>query len=312
MIGNLGDNVMLHRAVTARIRLATRAGLAIVLIVIGVGRDVHGETLVGLSELVNGGQALITFDSMTPSDFTSTTISGLAATEQILSIDYRPLTGQLYGLSDQNAIYTLNPASGMATRVGSGFTDALNGGNFGFDFNPQIDRIRIVSDADQNFVAHPDTGNANVAATTPVFYAMGDVNEGMQPNVVHHAYDGNVLGQLATATQLRAIDTQLDVLVTQANNAGTLMTIGSLGIDARDIGGFDISTSGNAFAAFSNGVGAVDSTLYSIDLTTGAATSLGTIPQTVWGLAAIPVPEPTFGIATLLFSWLGLMAFRRR
>jgi hypothetical protein len=272
----------------------------------------HAEGLVALAELVTGGQALVHFDSTSPMEFTSTTISGLSPNEQILSIDHRPLTGELYGLSDRSAIYRLDPMMGTATIVGSGFTDALNGGNFGFDFNPQIDRIRIVSDADQNFVAHPDTGNANVATTVPVFYTSGDANEAAQPNVVHHAYIGNVLGELATSTQLYAIDTQLDILVTQANNAGTLMTIGPLGVDALDIGGFDISTSGLAFAAFSNGVGAVDSTLYSIDLATGAATSLGTIPHTVWGISAVPVPEPSCGLLLGLCGFSAIAAVARK
>ena len=269
----------------------------------------QAEQLVALGDAVTGGQFLATFDSATPNVFSSATITGLATTEQLLSIDFRPFTGQLYGLSDQNAIYTIDPMSGSATQVGAGFTDMLNGGNFGFDFNPQIDRIRIVSHADQNFVAHPDTGNANIAVTTPVAYAVGDANVGAQPNVVHHAYDGNVLGQLAGATQLRAIDTSLDILVTQANNAGTLGTIGPLGVDATDIGGFDISTQGNAFAVFSNGVGAVDSTLYSINLQTGTATSLGVVPFTAWGLSAVPVPEPhTFVLCAVGAAF----AFRRR
>ena len=99
--------------------------------------------------------------------------------------------------------------------------------------------------------------------------------------------------------------------MTQANNAGTLETIGALGVDAFDIGGFDVATSGNAFAAFSNGVGAVDSTLYSIDLSTGAATSLGVIPHTVWGLAAVPVPEPS-SMLLACGGLLGLYGCRRR
>ena len=254
------------------------------------------EDLVGLIDLPVGGQSLYAFDSGSPAAGSTVSISGLGAGEQLLSIDFRPLTGELYGLSNGNAIYTLNPNTGSASLVGAGFTDSLNGGNFGFDFNPAIDRIRIVSDADQNFVAHPDTGDANVASTTPVFYATGDANQGAQPNVVHHAYDGNVFGALASGTQLRAIDTNLNILVTQANNAGTLETIGPLGIDVEDIGGFDVATSGNAFGAFSDGVGAVTSTLYSIDLTTGSATSLGAIPHTVWGLAAVPVPEPSSAV----------------
>jgi hypothetical protein len=270
----------------------------------------QAEQLVGLVEPVVGQQGLYSFNSAAPGVGSTVTVTGLGPNEQLLAIDFRPLTGQLYGLSSGSAIYTLNPTTGAASKVGVGFTDPLNGGNFGFDFNPVIDRIRIVSDADQNLVAHPDTGNANVATTISVFYATGDANAGAQPNVVHHAYDGNVLGALGTATQLRAIDTNLDILVTQANNAGTLATIGPLGINAEDIGGFDVATTGNAFAALSDGVGAVTSTLYKIDLATGAATSLGSIPQTIWGLAAVPVPEP--GSLVLLSATALLMVRRGR
>lgn len=286
------------------------------LVAAGTMGQVRAERLVALTNLVSGGQALRSFDSSSPDIFSEMSITGVPANEELQAIDYRPLTGQLYALSDMDAIYTISVA-GVATKVGGGFMNPdngnqLNGGNFGFDFNPQIDKIRIVSDANQNFVAHPDTGDANIAMTTPVAFAAGDANEGVDPNVVHHAYDGNVLGALASSTQLRAIDTQLDILVTQANNAGTLQTVGSLGIDASDIGGFDVATSGRAFAAFSDGVGAVTSTLYSIDLSTGAATSLGTISTTVWGLAAVPVPEPSSAALVVLAALGGLWGIRRR
>jgi hypothetical protein len=264
----------------------------------------RAEMLVALIEPTVGQQCLYSFNSQTLAAGTSVTVSGLGAGERLLAIDFRPLTGQLYGLSSGSSLYTLNTQSGAASKVGTGFTTALDGGNFGFDFNPVIDRIRIVSDADQNLVAHPDTGAANIATTTPVFYGPADPNSAAQPNVVHHAYDGNVLGALAPATQLRAIDTNLDILVTQANNAGTLGTIGPLGINAEDIGGFDVATTGRAFSALSDGVGSVTSTLYSINLSTGAATSLGAIPQTVWGLAAVPVPEPSALVLVSLASLL--------
>ena len=286
------------------------------LVAAGIAGQVRAERLVALTNLVSGGQGLRSFDSSSPDVFSEMSITGVADDEELQAIDFRPLTSQLYALSDMDAIYTIS-ATGVATKVGSGFMNLdnghqLNGGNFGFDFNPQIDKIRIVSDANQNFVAHPDTGDANIAMTTPVAFAAGDANEGVDPNVVHHAYDGNVLGALASSTQLRAIDTQLDMLVTQANNAGTLQTVGSLGIDASDIGGFDVATTGNAFAAFSDGVGAVTSTLYSIDLSTGAATSLGTISTTVWGLAAVPVPEPSSAALAVLAMLGGIWGIRRR
>lgn len=266
----------------------------------------HAAHVVLLTE-TGFGQGLVTVNSaspgmpMSPMSF----VSGLAGNERLVGIDYRPMTRELYGLSDQNAIYRLDTSSGAAMMVGSGFSDQTNGGNFGFDFNPVIDKIRIVSDANQNYVAHPDTGDANIAATVDTFYRMGDVNEGMDPNVVHHAYDGNVA--MSTATQLRAIDTRLDVLVTQANNAGELETIGSLGIDATDIGGFDVSADGVGYAAFAD-IGMGTSDLYMIDLFTGSATSMGAIGEVVSGMAVKPVPIPAagwlFGAAVMGFAGL--------
>jgi hypothetical protein len=265
----------------------------------------RAESLVGLSNLVGGGQGLVFFDSTSPGVVTNVPITGLSAGETLLGLDRRPLTNELYGLSNLNRLVTVRPGNGAATVVGAGFTNALVGTRFGFDFNPQIDRIRIVSDADQNFVAHPMTGNANVAATTPVFYPVGDANAGANPNVVHHGYDRNFAG--TPATQLRAIDTTLDILVTQANNAGTLGTIGSLGIDATDVGGFDVARSGAAFAIFNSG--GASSTLYSINLFTGAAASLGAVPGVISGLTTIPEPSSAL---LLVAGSMGALVRRRR
>lgn len=294
---------------------------------------VAAEPLVALLQSEGKGgtrNALTTFDSADPAVITPLVdITGLGPGAEVLGIDYRPLTGQLYALSSESAIYTLNVATGAATLVGEGFNDELDGTYFGFDFNPVIDRIRIVSDTGQNFVAHPDTGLANVAATTDVFYGPGDANEGETPRVVHHAYDGVVVGELASATQLRAVDSGLDVLVTQANNAGTLGTIGDLTADAGDMGGFDIGASGAAFATFpfggvtaAGGAGVSGGSisgwrLYTIDLETGVADGAGDIglpseSLDVAGLAIVPViPEPS---SLLLFALAAVTAavYRRR
>lgn len=260
--------------------------------------------IIGLTNNPGAAQGVVVFDSAAPGTIlSSASLTGLASGESLLSIDKRPVGGAIYGLSSASKMYTINVATGALTQVGSGFTTPLSGTSFGFDFNPTIDRIRIVSDADQNIVAHPLTGAANVASPTPVavFYPASDANVGANPNVVHHAYDRNFVG--GVTSQLRAIDTNLDILVTQANNAGTLGTIGPLGINATDVGGFDIGAGGGAFAAFN--AGGATSTLYRINLTTGAATSIGSIPAVIAGITLIPEPSAiAIGLLALSGLWL--------
>ena len=280
--------------------------LTMIMCSVGMGTAANAAQVVLLTE-TGFGQGLVTVNTSAPNMPISALsfLSGLGSNERLVGIDYRPLTGQLYGLSDRDAIYTLDASTGSAMKVGGGFTDNLNGGAFGFDFNPVIDKIRIVSDANQNIVAHPDTGEANIATTLDTFYKPGDVNAGMDPHVVHHAYDGNIAN--SPATQLRAIDTWLDVLVTQANNAGELQTVGSLGIDASDVGGFDVASSGTGYAVFAD-IAKGTSEMYMIDLFTGSATSIGSIGEIVSGMAVKPVPLPAaawlFGSALLGFVGL--------
>ncbi|MEJ7701366.1 MAG: DUF4394 domain-containing protein [Pyrinomonadaceae bacterium] len=85
-------------------------------------------------------------------------ITGLAAGENILGIDFRPATGQLYALGSSSRIYIINPRTGVATAVGAAGAFTLMGTDFGFDFNPTVDRIRIVSNTGQNLRVNPNDG----------------------------------------------------------------------------------------------------------------------------------------------------------
>jgi len=107
---------------------------------------------------------IATFDTSVPgAALSAVVITGLQGGEIPLAIDLRPATGQLYLLGSTSRLYVLNPLTGIAVAVGPAFTPALSGTSFGFDFNPVVDRIRVVSDTGQNLRLDPDTG-ASVTA----------------------------------------------------------------------------------------------------------------------------------------------------
>lgn len=251
---------------------------------------------------------LFSVDSATPNTVqTAVYISGLQSNELITGIDFRPANGQLYGVGSTGRLYTLNPSTGVATLVGSGLTPIPSGTEFGFDFNPTIDRIRLVSDTDANFVINPDTGAVQLVATN-LNYGAADPNFGVNPSVVGSAYTNS--SPIGTTTQLYGIDSVLNVLVTQANNAGTLGTVGALGIDVTNLVGFDIAGANNT-AYLSANLGPADtSKLYTVSLATGATTLVGELGGGLFVRdITVAIPEP----ASLgLLGGLAALAMRRR
>lgn len=215
---------------------------------------------------------LLIFNISSPATISTKPITGLLAGDTLLGLDFRPLNGQLYALGSTSRLYTVNASSGVATAVGTApFATRLSGSNFGFDFNPVPDRIRVVSDRGQNLRLHPDLGT--------VAFVDGNLNPGT-PTISAAAYTNNFAG--TTTTTLFVINHATDKLFIQnPPNAGTLVEVGSLGINIEAANGFDIgSTSGIAYAILQ--VGATQA-LYSINLTTGAATKLNDFSRPVRG-----------------------------
>ena len=259
-------------------------------------RDRRSELLVGSN--VNGGvPQLVVFESDEPEDVKTLQVTGLTAGDRVLGVDVRPATDTLYGQgsnagTSQNYVVQLNfddkPTGfdGKAIFSPIGVRYATTGAAFGYDFNPTVDRIRVISEANDNKRVNPDTGVAITDGT--IAYAAGDRNAGKDPNAVGAAYLPAPFGGMTT---LYDIDSKQDVLVTQnPANAGTLITIGSLGVDTTDVVGFDIaegsgrsyrgkrSDSGNtaAYAALQR-QGTTGSGLYRINLRTGKASFVGAI-----------------------------------
>lgn len=200
----------------------------------------------------------------------SKTVAGLQSGESILGIDFRPANGQLYALGSSSRIYTINLGTGAATAVGaSPFSTLLSGTDFGFDFNPTVDRIRVVSNTGQNLRLNPNDGTIAAADLT--------LNPG-SPMISAAAYTNNFAG--ATSTTLFVIDHNTDKLYQQnPPNNGTLVETGSLGINITNANGFDIgSMSQKAYLIASVGL---STRIYSINTMTGAATSVSDYPNSV-------------------------------
>ncbi|MEM8943615.1 MAG: DUF4394 domain-containing protein [Planctomycetota bacterium] len=258
-----------------------------------------GETIYGLTTQ----NSVAVFDSAAPSILVDGgSVRNLPANAELEAIDYRPATGDIYLLDNMENVYTFDPTSFEATVVGS-FTPRIPGLGFAFDFNPAFmsgQFARIITDTNDNRVISGDTGQyLPPVEKTDVFYASGDPNDGADPNVAGIAYTNSVFG--STSTQQYGIDSDLGVLVTVANNAGTLETIGSLGVGTlTNELGFDISGhSGIAYASLQDGL---NSMLFTVDLSTGAATSAGWIGSgdVIRSLTVVPIPEPaTFALMSI-------------
>ena len=224
---------------------------------------------------VNAAGALQIFNPLTTAVPIAKSITGLAPGEVILGVDFRPATGQLYGLAATTAgaakLYTFNLSSGAATAIGAGFNIAAGATAVGFDFNPTVDRIRLVTNTGQNLRLNPIDGS--IAATD------GALNPGT-PIITGAAYTNNVAG--ATTTTLFVLDATS--LYTQVPpNAGTLVPVGMLGLTNAIQNGFDI--------------GGASNTAYAL-LTIGSATKIYTI-NTITGVATAGVdfPNATSGFA---------------
>jgi hypothetical protein len=232
---------------------------------------------------VTSDARLLTFKVTSPGTLdNNVAITGLQGGEQVLGFDIRAANQMLYLLTDAGRIYTVDPMTARA-QLGATLMATTNdpfmrliGSTFGTDFSPTADALRVISDAEHNLAVFVDNG---ATITSNSLRRVAAENNRPAPDVVAIAYSSNYAG--ATDTTLYDIDLGTNSLVTQkpANN-GLLTTVGALSATQTFTfsGGFDIAGGDDGLAvAALQPMGSSQSTLYSVNLRTGALTALGPI-----------------------------------
>ena len=233
---------------------------------------------------------LISFSASAPATILATVaITGLPVGQDLVGFDTRPRTGELYAFgynatAGTGRLYKLS-TTGVLTALGAA-DFAINLGaltdNVGMDFNPTVDRIRILSTNKKNYRLHPDLGTL-VATDTDLAYAPTDPNAAMMPQVAQLCYTNSYVA--ATKTTLYYLDEANGVFgrafdTTNPNN-GQIATIGSIGIalnptDKTIDMDAAFNGTGNLIALVANTTSAADM-LYVINASTGATTMVGNI-----------------------------------
>ncbi|MFK0222343.1 DUF4394 domain-containing protein [Streptomyces vinaceus] len=276
---------MRTRKSTIALSVAIAAALSAPALASANDADPHGMDRMDRKSLTAIGltsdQRLVEFMVDRPSKAVSIgKVSGLMGDTKIVGIDFRVQNEKLYGVGDKGGIYTLNTGNAKAMKV-SQLTVSLSGTQFGVDFNPAANRLRIISNTGQNLRHNIDDNAAPLTTTVDGMLTNPTTPPSTAMGVTGAAYTNNDLNT-ATATSLFDIDTMADRVSLQSPaNAGTLAPTGILGVNAGPDAGFDIyfapkQGTNQGFAALNTG-GA--SRLYGINLLTGAARDMGAFPK---------------------------------
>ncbi|MBS1301140.1 DUF4394 domain-containing protein [Loktanella sp. SALINAS62] len=216
-----------------------------------------------------GEKTLVMFDTETLAVSGTMDVAGV---DSLLGIDLRPANKTLVGVTPDMTVVSIDTATGEATEMSTMDTPLpVADAPVIVDFNPAADRLRFMTGT-TNHRVNVDTGEVTVDGSLD--WAEDDMHVGETPDIVAAAYI-NSFGQ-PESTAMYDIDATIVAVIQQTSpNDGTLAAIGKLGLDAPgEIYAFDVQTSDalDNMAWLVNG-----NTLYSVDLETGAATSVGMI-----------------------------------
>jgi len=272
-----------------------------------IQRNVYKEELVA----VTASQHLVRFMASFPERLTlRQRLTGLPEGETVADVDYRVARGVLYGATNLGRVVTIDPWTAKVSIVSTSTPTISWGGQRQVaqvrDFNPAVDRIRVVTSGGMNLRMHPDTGklidsNPNeggVQIDKGLAYVAGDVNAGKSPEVTGVAYTYNKDNEKITT--LFGIDRAQGALVRHGSvegeqpfvspDTGELRTVGALGLGTLIDVSMDISDLRYLALAAVRTKNEPRSVLYDVDLRSAQTRRLGLIGdgEPVLGVAIAP------------------------
>ena len=166
--------------------------------------------------------------------------------EVIQDIDYRNSEGVLYALttlSGKGYIIRIDPSSGVILRVSTLVTEgtttqiALSDTSYTIDFNPEVDRLRVIGSNGSNLRVDVSTGDT-----------LTDTNIQSGNTITGAAYEDS-FSSAGRGTQLFTLDSSMDRVNLQSPpNDGTQSNLKSLlgnTTDVESINGYDINPGNN-------------------------------------------------------------------
>jgi hypothetical protein len=243
------------------------------------------------------------FDTATPGIFNGSGLNGLVTGDVLVGIEVRPASGGVLALAvgggGVTRLYRIDMVTRTATPIAFSFPGTFGATTFGMDVDPVTDSVRIVN----NLASDGPGGNSNSFRLDPDTGAL----LGVDPDLDFTGPGGGSAPEVAIAFSASGeafgIVSGSDRLVRNGGAGSgfeTLQDVGPLGVDTSAVAGFDIGGSPEQGFAVLDVGGATS--LYTIDLATGAATLVGNVANGSFDLTGIALARaPTLlGAAELI------------
>ncbi len=251
------------------------------------------------SDIVYGTTAtsLVRFNATTPQTIDATLpLQGLPAGVTIAGLDERPESTSLNALGSDGRLYRVGKTTGVAELIAAGSLATPLTGAVAMDFNPTVNRLRIVTSNDHNLRQNPNDGVQVDSDGNPGNGPQPDTSLTAASQVAGIAYDRNNL--TSTQTTLFGIDAGTNSLVLigsidgspNSPNGGIVTAVGPIGRDVTLDADLDVARGGTLYASLPS-AGAGAPVLARVNATTGAATVVGPIGAPVRHIAVADPPR---------------------